>query len=57
MKYRNIDTGMVVDVPSKLKGCWEPLEVPASPALVEKTEPEGKSKTVTVKKPIRKAAK
>ena len=57
MKYRNIDTGMVVDVPSKLKGCWEPLEVPASPALVEKTEPEGKSKTVTVKKPIRKAVK
>lgn len=51
MKYRNINTGMVVDVPSKLKGCWEPLEVPAPKASVVKEKEVAQETPAPVKKP------
>lgn len=47
MKYRNTITGVVVEVNSKLKGVWEPVEAPKSP--IEEDKPKA-SKPKTRKK-------
>lgn len=42
MKYRNIKTGAIVDVNSKVKGDWELVEESA-PTPIEKTAPKKKT--------------
>lgn len=41
MKYRNKETGVIIDVPSELKGAWEPVK--KAPAPVKKQTTAKKS--------------
>jgi len=43
MKYRNTKTGVIIDVPSELKGAWEPVKAP-EPKKPEKKKTGGKKK-------------
>lgn len=44
MKYRNIRTGAIVDVTSKLGGNWEALESPKPTKKVESVNNDNKKK-------------
>lgn len=54
MKYRNRETGSIIEVTSKLKGPWEPLEAPKASADEPKVAPVQPEET---KKKVRKASK
>lgn len=38
MKYRNKETGRVIDVESEMRGVWEPVEAPKKKEPAKKKE-------------------
>ena len=46
MKYRNIETGAVIEVGSEMGGKWEPVEAPS----VQEEKPKTTAKKTTAKK-------
>lgn len=48
MLYRNKTTGVIIDVPSEIKGDWEPVEAPSAPAPAQEEKPaKGTKKRAT----------
>lgn len=46
MKYRNIETGAVIEVGSEMGGKWEPVEAPSA----QEEKPKTTAKKTTKKK-------
>lgn len=56
MRFRNVKTGAIIDVPSEIKGPWERIDGGVKPAVVI---PEDKPEEIAekIKKPARKTKK